>query len=114
MDDCFGYDHFTHPTLLKKLGPNGATLSLRQFGPLQLDVECRIHQDICRKHQRSMKLIGSHRRSVCSIREQMELLLLDPLLHIIPHRNTLSRRTSCIEYVNAQMGDDEARIGAFV
>jgi hypothetical protein len=112
-------------------------------GPLESQTTKAIDQDVGEGRHQQSELIGHELGATGPIGEQAKLLLLDPILHLTPHAvhrliklpRIVCHRAHCAKlfyamnlfaidartmvcrvddaFIARQIGDDEARIGAF-
>lgn len=99
-------------TELEQTRADGAALSLGQLGLLESQATQGAQQDVGEGAEVEPDLIGQQGVGAGAVGEQVELLLLDPILHLAAGAVEIFVESPCIGCLAAERGDDIARIGS--
>src|SRR6266700_30027 len=98
-------------TDLEQLEANGAAGSLGKLGIVEPDPAQGAQQDISHRVEPQAQLVGPHRGGRGAIRIEVELTLLDPVLHVAAGAVDFLVKILGLALVASERGDDETRIG---
>ena len=96
---------------LEQLETDGAAGGLGERGIVQADAAQGAQQHIGHRVEPQAQLVGAHRGGRGAVRIEIELALLDPVLHLAAGAVDLLVEMLGLALVAPQRGDDEARIG---
>jgi hypothetical protein len=97
---------------LQQLEPDRATGGSRELGVAQADPTQRLEQGVGEGREPQPELVGGHGGRGRPAREEIELLLLDPVLDLTAGTVDVLVEGAGVDRARRQRGHDEARIGA--
>src|SRR5439155_24177212 len=100
-----------HGTDLEQLEAERAAGRFGKLGVRKADATQHAEQDIARGREPQAELIGAHRGGRGAVGEQIELALLDAVLHFATGAVDHLVETLSADLAGLERGDDEARIG---
>ena len=96
---------------LEQLETDGAAGGVREVGVVEADAAQGAQQDIGHRVEPQAQLVGAHRGGRGAIRIEVELALLDPVLHVAAGAVDLLVEVLGLALVAPERSDHEARIG---
>lgn len=99
---------------LQEREPDRLTLGVRQRGPHEGEVPERVHQQIGDRGKVQAQLIGAHRGRAGAIREEHELLFLDPVLRLSARTVELFVQGAGVDRGDRERGHHKPRIALAV